>query len=128
MSGSVGGRGMSSQEVSPSRPNAYNGHFESACYHPLLLFNRNGDCYGHRVSTQFFQHHQLEAASGFKHHTLRRGTPHNLMSRAIPRASLLTLDVSPPGLKARSRQALDTSIPMNAPCSISDSFCQPCLA
>ena len=35
---------MSSQEASPSRPNAYNGHFESTCYHPLLLFNREGDC------------------------------------------------------------------------------------
>ena len=23
---------------------AYNGHFESTCYHPLLLFNREGDC------------------------------------------------------------------------------------
>jgi hypothetical protein len=23
---------------------AYNGHFESNCYHPLLLFNREGDC------------------------------------------------------------------------------------
>ena len=23
---------------------AYNGHFESSCYHPLLLFNREGDC------------------------------------------------------------------------------------
>jgi hypothetical protein len=23
---------------------AYNGNFESACYHPLLLFNREGDC------------------------------------------------------------------------------------
>ncbi|MGH9477171.1 MAG: transposase, partial [Terriglobales bacterium] len=23
---------------------AYNGHFESSCYHPLLLFNRDGDC------------------------------------------------------------------------------------
>src|ERR1035437_5920488 len=23
---------------------AYNGHFESTCYHPLLLFNRHGDC------------------------------------------------------------------------------------
>lgn len=23
---------------------AYNGHFESACYHPPLLFNREGDC------------------------------------------------------------------------------------
>ena len=24
--------------------NAYNGHFESTCYHPLLLFNGEGDC------------------------------------------------------------------------------------
>lgn len=23
---------------------AYNGRFESTCYHPLLLFNREGDC------------------------------------------------------------------------------------
>jgi hypothetical protein len=23
---------------------AYNGHFESFCYHPLLLFSREGDC------------------------------------------------------------------------------------
>jgi len=23
---------------------SYNGHFESACYHPLLLFNSEGDC------------------------------------------------------------------------------------
>jgi hypothetical protein len=23
---------------------SYNGHFESTCYHPLLLFNRGGDC------------------------------------------------------------------------------------
>ena len=23
---------------------AYNGDFESTCYHPLLLFNREGDC------------------------------------------------------------------------------------
>jgi hypothetical protein len=23
---------------------ACNGHFESTCYHPLLLFNREGDC------------------------------------------------------------------------------------
>ncbi len=22
---------------------AYNGHFESTCFHPLLLFNRDGD-------------------------------------------------------------------------------------
>jgi hypothetical protein len=25
-------------------PSAYNGHFESTCYDPLLLFNREGDC------------------------------------------------------------------------------------
>jgi Transposase DDE domain group 1 len=23
---------------------AYNGHFESTCFHPLVLFNREGDC------------------------------------------------------------------------------------
>jgi hypothetical protein len=23
---------------------AYNGHFETTCYHPLLLFNGQGDC------------------------------------------------------------------------------------
>jgi len=23
---------------------AYNGHFESTCYHPLLLFNGEGNC------------------------------------------------------------------------------------
>jgi hypothetical protein len=22
----------------------FNGHFESTCFHPLLLFNRDGDC------------------------------------------------------------------------------------
>jgi Transposase DDE domain group 1 len=26
------------------RMSTYNGHFESTCYHPLLLFNREGDC------------------------------------------------------------------------------------
>jgi hypothetical protein len=25
-------------------PSAYNGYFESTCFHPLLLFNREGDC------------------------------------------------------------------------------------
>jgi hypothetical protein len=29
---------------------AYNGHFESTCYHPLLLFNREGDCPAWRQS------------------------------------------------------------------------------
>jgi len=28
---------------------AYNGHFESTCYHPLLLFNGEGDCLGARL-------------------------------------------------------------------------------
>jgi hypothetical protein len=23
---------------------AYNGHFESVCYHPLFVFNQHGDC------------------------------------------------------------------------------------
>ena len=23
---------------------AYNGHFETVCYHPLFLFNDHGDC------------------------------------------------------------------------------------
>ena len=26
------------------KQSAYNGHFESSCYHPLLLFSREGDC------------------------------------------------------------------------------------
>jgi hypothetical protein len=25
---------------------AYNGHYESVCYHPLFLFNQSGDCEG----------------------------------------------------------------------------------
>jgi hypothetical protein len=28
---------------------AYNGHFESTCYHPLLLFNSEGDCLGAKL-------------------------------------------------------------------------------
>ncbi len=28
---------------------ACNGHFESACYHPLLLFNRDGDCLAEKL-------------------------------------------------------------------------------
>ncbi len=28
---------------------AYNGHFESVCYHPLLLFNGHGDCLGAKL-------------------------------------------------------------------------------
>jgi len=51
-SGSVGASGEQSPEATrPEIPvyghqeqSAYNGHFESTCYHPLLLFNREGDC------------------------------------------------------------------------------------
>src|SRR5665811_1104583 len=28
---------------------AYNGHFESTCYHPLLMFNGEGDCLGAKL-------------------------------------------------------------------------------
>ena len=28
---------------------AYNRHFESVCYHPLLLFNQHGDCLGAKL-------------------------------------------------------------------------------
>ena len=27
----------------------YNGHFESVCYHPLLLFNQHGDCFAAKL-------------------------------------------------------------------------------
>jgi DDE family transposase len=39
---------MDSTEVrvyDPQEQSAYNGHFESTCYHPLLLFNGEGDCF-----------------------------------------------------------------------------------
>jgi len=38
---------MDSTEVAvygQQEESAYNGHFESTCYHPLRLFNREGDC------------------------------------------------------------------------------------
>jgi len=28
----------------PQEQSAYNGHFESVCYHPLFVFNPDGDC------------------------------------------------------------------------------------
>jgi hypothetical protein len=31
---------------------AYNGHFESTCYHPRLLFNREGDCLAGQVTSR----------------------------------------------------------------------------
>jgi hypothetical protein len=30
---------------------AYNGHFESTCYHPLLLLNSEGDCLAAKLRT-----------------------------------------------------------------------------
>ena len=33
----------------PQEGSAYNGHFESVCYHPLLLFNQHGDCLGAKL-------------------------------------------------------------------------------
>ena len=30
---------------------AYNGHFESVCYHPLFLFNDHGDCLAREAAT-----------------------------------------------------------------------------
>jgi len=38
---------MDSTEIpvySQQEQSAYNGHFESTCYHPMLLFNREGGC------------------------------------------------------------------------------------
>jgi hypothetical protein len=36
--------------VHGQQDSAYNGHFESTCYHPLLLFNREGDCLAAKLS------------------------------------------------------------------------------
>ena len=38
----------SSQSHQPEQ-SAYNGHFESTCYYPLLLFNGEGDCLGAKL-------------------------------------------------------------------------------
>ena len=32
---------------------AYNGNFESVCYHPLLLFNEHGDCVAATLRTGY---------------------------------------------------------------------------
>ncbi|MHB8733633.1 MAG: transposase [bacterium] len=32
------------REPCQQEKSAYNGHFATTCYHPLLLFNREGDC------------------------------------------------------------------------------------
>ena len=48
---------------------AYNRHFESTCYHPLLLFNREGD-FPHHRQRQFEGGHRgaADAASGSTGH------------------------------------------------------------
>jgi hypothetical protein len=43
---------LDSTEIPPygvQEHSAYNGHFESACYHPLLLFKGEGDCLGAKL-------------------------------------------------------------------------------
>ena len=43
----AGGAGLDSTEIpvyGRREQGAYNGHFESTCHHPLLLFNGHGDC------------------------------------------------------------------------------------
>jgi len=40
---------------------AYNGHFESTCYHPLLMLNRGGDCLGAKLRPD-----NVHSAEGWK--------------------------------------------------------------
>jgi Transposase DDE domain group 1 len=42
---------------------AYNGHFESTCYHPLLLFNREGDCLAAKLRPGNVQRQGLEGTA-----------------------------------------------------------------
>jgi hypothetical protein len=41
---------------------SYNGHFESTCYHPLLLFNREGDCLAAKLRPG-----NVHSADGWEH-------------------------------------------------------------
>ena len=44
---------------------AYNGHFETVCYHPLFLFNDDGDCLGGQATTgQRLQRGRLGRVAG----------------------------------------------------------------
>ncbi len=54
---------------------AYNGHFESTCYHPVLLFNGGGDCLAAK----------LRAGNSSIVH--RHGLPKNFCCRKIETAS-----------------------------------------
>ena len=48
---------------------AYNGHFESSCYHPLLLFSREGDCLAAklRLTCRLSSDHRLLENSASRH-------------------------------------------------------------
>jgi len=37
-------RGAAVTSDGAQEQSAYNGHFESVCYHPLFVFNQGGDC------------------------------------------------------------------------------------
>jgi hypothetical protein len=48
----AGGAGYGQTEIpvyGEQEHSAYNGHFESTCYHPRLLFNGEGDCLAGRL-------------------------------------------------------------------------------
>jgi hypothetical protein len=46
----IGKTGSGYQFLAPfQEQSAYNGHFESMCYHPLLLFSGEGDCLGTKL-------------------------------------------------------------------------------
>jgi hypothetical protein len=47
---------------------AYNGHFESTCYHPLLLFSRGGDCLAAKLRPS-----NVHSADGYV-------TPHDMLA------------------------------------------------
>jgi hypothetical protein len=54
---------------------AYNGHFESTCYHPLLLFNREGDCLAAKLrpgNVQIFPRNTWEHCGPKSAKTLQR--------------------------------------------------------
>jgi hypothetical protein len=54
---------------------AYNGHFESTCYHPLLLFNREGDCLAAKLrpgNVQIFPRNTWEHSGPKSAKTLQR--------------------------------------------------------
>jgi Transposase DDE domain group 1 len=50
---------------------AYNGHFETVCYHPLLLFNDHGDCLATKLRPGgCFDARSIRGASGPQPHPI----------------------------------------------------------